>query len=217
MPRDWPALYLITDRRSLQPGALTGVVEQALSGGVRLVQLREKDLTTPRLIEIGRPLVRLCRVFGARLIVNRDMEAARDLKADGLHVGADDIPRLSALREAFGRPLRIGVSAHSSEEARRAFDAGADFVTLGPVYETPSKAGMGLPLGPETVGRAARELPGPVYALGGVDESRLTEMNAHGIRRVALIRAILTAPDPRRAAESLLARLIPSSPPPTEF
>ncbi|RJO67055.1 MAG: thiamine phosphate synthase [Myxococcales bacterium] len=200
-------LYLITDRHACGADRLVVRVRQALEGGVRLVQLRERDLSDAELLRLAQPMRKICGEFEARLIVNRRLSVALAAGADGLHVGADQIPLLGDLRAIAQRPILIGVSTHSVAEAEAAERAGADFVTLGPVYETPSKAGMGEPLGPTEVGRGVKACRIPVFGLGGVSVDRLDEMKRAGIGRISVIRAVLAAADPAQAAADLLARL----------
>lgn len=200
-------LYLITDRRCLPPGTLVERVARAIEGGVRLVQLREKDLDDAALLPLALIVRAVCTAGGARLIVNRNLPVALQCGADGLHIGMAELPHIAALRRQAGPDLLIGVSTHSPEEARDAQAAGADFVTLGPVFHTPSKAGMGEPLGPAEVARGLRMCSLPVFALGGVNAGCLAALQQEGIGRVAVIRAILAADDPGRAAAEFLSRL----------
>lgn len=202
-----PALYLIGDRRAARAGDLVEVFAQAFAGGLRLAQLREKDLPDHELLPLARAILERAEPYGAKLLINRSFQVALESGAAGLHIGFKELSLIPALRAQTPPGFLIGVSTHSLAEALRAQKAGADFVTLGPAYATPSKAGMGEPLGPSAIAQAQEALTIPVFALGGVDEGRLSELRSLGIRRVALIRAVIAAEEPREATARLLAAL----------
>ena len=197
-------LYLITDRRSLAPGRdLLATVRSALLGGVRAVQLREKDLSAAELYPLARELRRLTREFSARLLINDRVDLALAVDADGVHLGSHSLP-IAVARQLLGDQRLIGVSTHHHDEVNSAVAAGADFVTFGPVYPTPSKAAYGPPLGLEPLAAACAHAPLPVFALGGVSAARILELRAVGCSHVALIADIMSAADPTAAAQSLL-------------
>ena len=198
-------LYLITDRNAPPSGDLLGPLEAALTGGVRFVQFREKDLPYEERLRLGREVASLSNEHGARLLVNGDPELAEALDADGVHLGKGTVS-VSTLRLG-GYSGLIGYSAHSGVEAAGAFAQGADFVTLSPVFPTNSKFSSGPLLGLDKFGREVAVAGGPVYALGGVgagNASMCLQKGAHGI---ALIGAILGADDPAQAAREMRAAL----------
>ena len=198
-------IYLITDRNAPPSGDLLGALAAALNGGVRFVQYREKDLPYGDRLRLGREVAFRAAEYGARLLVNGDVELADALAADGLHLGKGTVS-VSEVRAGGYRGL-IGYSAHSGEEAADAFAEGADFVTLSPVFPTRSKFSAGPVLGIGAFGRELAFAGGPVYALGGVgaqNASACLEQGAHG---VALIGAILGADDPVQAARQVRAAL----------
>ena len=197
------SLYLITDRMQTAGRALPAVVAEALRGGLRAVQLREKDLAAARLFEIAVELRQITREYGAKLLINDRIDVALAADADGVHLGKAGLPVREA-RRILGSERLIGYSAHSADEALRAQLAGADFVTLGPVYHTPSKALYGEPLGLSALSEAARVVTIPAFALGGVKHASVAEVLSAGARGVALISAIMAAPDPRVVTEALL-------------
>jgi thiamine-phosphate pyrophosphorylase len=198
------SLYLITDRRSLAPGRdLVTTVRSALLGGVRAVQLREKDLSAAELYPLALELRRLTREFSAKLLINDRIDLALAVGADGVHLGSHSLP-VAIARHLLGEERLIGVSTHHPDEVKRAAAAGADFVTFGPVYATPSKAPYGPPLGLSPLVAVCSAAPLPVFALGGVTAALLPELRAAGCTHVALIGAILHAVDPAVAAQSLL-------------
>jgi thiamine-phosphate pyrophosphorylase len=206
MPVDFN-LYLITDRKQLPTGrSLVETVESALEGGVRAVQLREKDLSAAELYPLARELRELTARYGARLLINDRLDVALAVEADGVHLGGHSLP-VAAARKILGPGKLIGVSTHRPEEATGAQRDGADFVTFGPVYFTPSKAAYGEPVGLGRLTEACATAPLPVFALGGVTLGRLPELRAAGCHRIALISAILAAADPAAAAAAILARI----------
>jgi len=197
-------LYLISDRKSSAEGTMIANIEQALIGGLKIVQLRDKDLDTTSLVNLGQKLRKLCDKYQATFIVNRNIEVLKQCRADGLHLGSDSINQINEIKTQFSDNILIGISTHSVKEAQKAEKMGADYVTLGPAYETPSKKGMGRPLGPVEVGKGAKLLTIPVFALGGVEFSKIAELKDNGIKHVAMIRAILAQEDPRQATINLL-------------
>ena len=140
-------LYLITNRLNLPAGKdLFAQVEAALRGGVRAVQLREKDLTAEELLPLAQQMRELTRKYNAKLLINRDIDIALAVGADGVHLGGNAMSVAEA-RKLVGRDRLIGVSTHSIDEVQKAEKDGADFVTFGPVYATPSKLPFGQPVG----------------------------------------------------------------------
>lgn len=200
------SLYLITDRTQTNGHPLGTVVREALAGGVRAVQMREKDLSDRELFRLAMELRGITHEYGARLIINGRPDIALASEADGVHIGAASLP-VAVARAILGPERLIGYSAHAVAEAHRAEADGADFVTFGPVYHTPSKAAYGAPAGLERLAEAASSLTIPVFALGGVKKTSIAELLTSGARGIALISAIIAADDPRSAAATLLKTL----------
>lgn len=199
-------LYLITDRHQTGGRPLPEVVREALEGGVRAVQLREKDLSTAELYQLAMEMRLLTSEYGARLIINERLDIALAADADGVHIGVSSLP-VAAVRELLGPGKVIGYSAHAIDEAVRAQSAGADFVTFGPVFFTPSKAPYGEPCGVKKLAAAASALEIPVIGLGGISSANISEALSANIRGIAVISAILAAASPRVAAASLLKKI----------
>jgi thiamine-phosphate pyrophosphorylase len=198
-------LYLITDRHQVAPGhTLLSAIESALQGGIKAVQLREKDLSAAELLPLAQELRELTRRYDARLLLNDHIDLALAVQADGVHLGGHSQPT-EIVRERIGTDLLIGVSTHSNAEIVSAAKQGADFVTFGPVYATPSKASFGPPQGLNALSEACRISPLPVFALGGISASRATEVRQTGASGIALISAIVANPDPRAATEAFSA------------
>ncbi len=198
-------LYLITDRKMAPEGGLLCVVEEALKGGLRAVQLREKDLSARELLKVAFELRELTERHNALLFINDRVDVALISGADGVHLPEGSFSP-STLRREFGRRLLIGVSCHSVEAVRRAHTEGADFVTLGPVYETPSKIKYGPPIGTAPL-REATQLGIPVFALGGIKRENIREVIKCGVNGVAVISAIMKAPNVREETERFICEI----------
>ena len=193
-------LYLITDRHQVPPGrTLLATVEAALEGGVRAVQLREKDLSAAALLPLAEDLRALTRRYCARLLINDRIDVALAVDADGVHLGGHSLPAAVA-RRLLGPRRLIGVSTHRMDEIALSAAAGADFVTFGPVFATPAKLAYGEPLGVERLRLACQNSPLPVLALGGIKLCHLAELKTAGATGVAVISAIVAAADPTSAA-----------------
>ncbi len=208
LPAQDPGLYLITDRRLPGGGArgLADAVVKALEAGVRMVQLREKDLEGRELLEFARLLRAETLRFGAMLIINDRIDVAILSKADGVHLGAASV-RPPDARLLLGKTSIIGASAHSVQEALQAEAEGADFITFGPVYFTGSKARWGKPLGLDALREVAARVKMPVYAIGGVNSERINEALSAGADGVAVISAVLASADVSGSALKLVNEL----------
>ena len=198
-----PGLYLITDRKAAYAKGLLPTLEAAFKAGVRLAQLREKDLPARELLSLAIEVKALAARHKARLLINDRADIALLAGADGVHLTSTSYSPKEA-RSLLGENMLIGVSTHGLEEALKAQEGGADFVTFGPVFHTASKAGIGEPLGLDRLKVAAQKLSIPVYGLGGIDERNIKEVAAQGAS-VALITAIMASNDPEKAASVLLA------------
>jgi thiamine-phosphate pyrophosphorylase len=188
-------LYLITGARP----DLAELVEAAVSGGVDIVQVRETELADGELLRVLQETRALTRRLGVPLVVNDRPDLAVLAEADFVHVGQDDLPVEAARR--FG--LRVGESTHAPDELAAAT---GDYLGVGPVYETPTKAGRSA-AGLEYVRYAAERARAPWFAIGGIDETNVADVVAAGARRIAVVRAIAEAADPERAAAALRAKL----------
>jgi thiamine-phosphate pyrophosphorylase len=202
-------LLLITDRRlvcgaAASSDALVRHLERAFQGaprGVVAVQLREKDLAGGALFSLAREVREVTRRAGALFFINDRVDVAMAAGADGVHLPAAGLPA----RDVRGLwPEGItGRSAHAPSEVDAAAASGADFVLLGPIYDTPSKRSFGAPLGIDAMAQAAAA-PIPVYALGGVGAARVAELRRAGAAGIAVIRAVAEASDPAEAVRAML-------------
>lgn len=203
-------LYLVCDST---PGgrALPEVLRPAIDGGVQVVQLRDKLLSDDELAAVANAARALCERLGALLIVNDRPLVAREVGADGVHLGQDDMPVANA-RELVGEDMLIGLSTHATGEIDAAASrarSGAplvDYIGVGPVYETPTKEGRPA-VGLELVRYAAAHCNAPFFAIGGLHAGNLEHVLAAGASRAVVLRAIADAEDPQRAARELRTQL----------
>ena len=196
------ALYLITDRQQTAGRPLVDVIQAALDGGVRAIQLREKNLPDDELLTLAGQLRFLTTKYGAHLVISRRLDICRAVAADGVHLGADG-PAVVEARQTLGENALIGYSAHSLDEALRVQRDGADFITFSPVFYTPSKAPYGEPQGTDKLKSVCAALTIPVLALGGITFENTISVMAAGASGVALISAIMAHADPRLSAKTL--------------
>jgi thiamine-phosphate pyrophosphorylase len=194
-------LYLLADP-ALAP-SFPDVLHQALAGGVDIIQFRAKDASPADLQSMGHLLVTGCRASGALSIINDHISLAVDTDADGVHLGLSD-SSIAEARAALGDDRLIGATTHSLEEARVAWEAGADYVSVGPMYGTPLKPDLEAE-GFAYVEALVRECPVPIVAIGGIDLAAVSAVAATGVRCVAVCRDVLQAEDPKQRAEELRA------------
>ncbi|MCI0468444.1 MAG: thiamine phosphate synthase [Nitrospirae bacterium] len=190
-------LYLITDRK------LSSGVEDALKAGVKAVQLRDKELSTRELLALAYKMRGLTTQYNAKLFINDRLDIAMNVDADGVHLGQASMP-VHAIKKVVGEKLMIAVSTHNLREAEIAQKEGADFITFGPVYRTPSKLKYGEPLGLDKLTDVCSKAKIPVFAIGGVKADNARDVLDAGAYGIALISGILGAVDIRSAAENYM-------------
>lgn len=194
-------LYLITNPSE----KLFSVVEAALQGGVTLVQYRDKTADDQVRFSNAQKLCQICHQYEALFIVNDRIDIALAVNADGVHLGQQDLP-IAAARSLLGSQRLIGSSTTNAEEMQRAIQDGADYIGVGPVYATPTKAGK-APAGLDYIRYAAKHAPMPWFAIGGIDPNNLHEVTAAGAERASVVRAIMDAEQPTLTAQYLLSQL----------
>ena len=200
-------LYLITDRKLVtRHPSLVTAVKKSLKGGIKAVQLREKDLDTGPLLKMAYKMRKLTTAHKAKLFINDRFDIALAVGADGVHLTQSSIP-VSKVRETVKKKLLIGVSTHSLKEVREAEVGGADFITFGPVYRTPSKLKYGKPVGVDALEQVIRKTNIPVFAIGGITGSRINNIRKSGAYGVAMIREVL-APDNIKEKSQKLINLL---------
>lgn len=201
MPVDY-SVYLVTDRGILGGRDLLKAVEDAIIGGVSLIQLREKDISTRDFYNLAVKMKELVNSYGVPLIINDRLDIALAVDADGLHIGQDDMP-LKIARQILGPEKIIGYSASSLSEALFGEKNGADYLGVGPVYATGSKADAGPPIGLTNLKTIKERVSIPVVAIGGVGISNIAEVKQTGVDGVSVISAILGSQNIIEAAGSI--------------
>jgi thiamine-phosphate diphosphorylase len=198
-------LYVILDLEAARGRPLRDLLEAVLAGGGRWVQLRDKTLSMADLWPLARDLRARCREAGATFIVNDRADLALALDADGLHLGQGDLPAAAA-RRVLRPGMILGVSTHDEAQADRACGDGADYVAVGSMFPTGTKAGFQL-VGPDLLRRIRPRTSSPLVAIGGITRDNAMEVMEAGADAVAVISAICASDDPEGATRSLLGLL----------
>lgn len=199
-------LYLVTSASD----RLFYVVEAALQGGLTLVQYRDKTTDDLVRLQTAEKLCHLCHRYDALFLVNDRVDLALAVGADGVHLGQQDMPVATA-RQLLGSQRIIGRSTTNPDEMQRAIQEGADYIGVGPVYETPTKAGKAA-AGLEYVRYAATHAPLPWFAIGGINGDNVNDVLQSGAERVAIVRAIMDADQPMLATQYFVAQLARKAP-----
>lgn len=199
---DW-RLCFVADSEAAAGRDILQLVAEAAEGGATIIQLRGKKWTSREFLEIGLEAVRFLRPKKTPLIINDRVDIALACKADGVHLGQDDMP-LAHARAVLGHKKIIGISAATPEEAKAAEKDGADYIGVGPVFGTLSKADLGPILGPAGLREIRKQVRIPIIAIGGISAANVSDVIAAGADGVAVISAIACASDAKKAAAELI-------------
>ena len=194
-------LYAITDSHWLNGRTLYSVVKESLEGGVTFLQLREKELDEEHFLEEARELQKLCREYQVPFVINDNVDIAAAINADGVHVGQSDM-EAGDVRAKLGPDKIIGVTAKTVEQAVLAQERGADYLGVGAVFHTDSKADA-KEISFDTLKDICKAVTIPVIAIGGITEENVRELAGSGICGIAVISAIYAQRDIKKAAENL--------------
>jgi thiamine-phosphate pyrophosphorylase len=208
MPASWKLpspLYVILDGDAAGGRDVGWLLDRVLAGGARLLQLRDKRTALVDLLPLATSLAERCRQAGALFVVNDRADLALAVGAGGLHVGQDDLPAPAA-RRLLPIGAILGVSTHDPGQARQAVADGADYVAVGSIFPTGTKAGFQL-VGPGLLRAIRPEIPVPLVGIGGITTDNVEEVVAAGADGVAVISAVCGAPDPAAATRQFLDRL----------
>lgn len=197
-------LYLVTDRHQTAGRPLVSVLGQAIRAGVRAVQLRERDLPIRELRSLAMELQR--EFPDVRLFINDRVDLALGLRAHGVHLRESSLPA-GVVRGMLEPSQFLGLSTHSVDGVMAAEQQGADFVVLGPIYDTPSKRVYGPPIGLSILEQAAQEVGIPIFAIGGITATRAREVRRAGAFGVAVLSSIFSALNIERATEEMLSAI----------
>ncbi len=203
MKREQLALYAITDSRLAVKQTLEEQVEDALKGGVTIVQLREKNLEMDAFRETALKIQSICNKYNVPLIINDNVTLAKEIDADGVHVGQSDL-EAARVREILGPDKIIGVTAKTVEQAVAAEAAGADYLGSGAVFGTTTKLDA-KKMSIDLLKEITASVNIPVVAIGGIDETNIEQLKGTGIAGVAVVSGIFAKDDCKKAAKELKA------------
>ena len=196
------SLYLVADLEFAAGRDLAYLAGEAVLGGVTIVQLRAKALETSEFLDLATRMAAALKKRSVPLIINDRVDIAMACGADGVHLGQDDMP-IDKARRLLGRSMIIGISVNTLKEAREAERLGADYIGLGPVYATATKDTELPVLGLESIRRIQEKIGIPIIAIGGINAGNAAEVMKAGAAGIAVVSAILGAPDARKAASEL--------------
>lgn len=199
------SLYLVTDRSILKGRDIFKAVEDAIKGGVTLLQLREKDISTSDFYNLALKMKTLSKYYNIPLIINDRLDIALAIDADGLHIGQDDMP-IKIARKLLGKNKLLGYSVSNIEEAIYGEINGADYLGAGPVYPTGSKADAGNPIGFDGLKIIRGSVSIPIVGIGGIGLSNISEVKSSGIDGISLISAILGNSNIEESSKILLSK-----------
>jgi len=200
-----PSLYVILDRAATQGRDLAEILDATIAGGCRLIQLREKEWPSGRLMPLAERLRDRCRRAGVTFIVNDRVDLAIAVGADGVHLGQDDLPTRAA-RPLLHPGMVLGRSTHSVAQAREAQSEGADYIAVGSMFPTQTKPDFEL-VGPELLRTVRPETKAPLIGIGGITRENVAQVIRAGADGVAVISAVCGAPDPAAATREFLAAI----------
>ena len=198
-------LYAVTDRSWTGQQSLYEQIEEALKGGVTMVQLREKQLSEDELVAEAIQIKELCHRYEVPLIINDNVDAALKSGADGVHVGIEDAP-VSEIRKRAGDDFIIGATAKTTEQAKAAEAAGADYLGVGAVFPSPTKKNA-IRITPQALREICGSVAIPAVAIGGITGDNVSEIKGGGMAGVAVVSAIFAAQDIQKAAAELKTKV----------
>jgi thiamine-phosphate pyrophosphorylase len=196
-------LYVITESSISKGRGNEFIVREAIAGGAEIIQLREKNWGKDKVKEEAVKLLKICKENNVLFIVNDYVDIALEIGADGIHLGQSDIP-IEKAREICGDKLIIGLSTHSVEQAIDADQEDVDYITIGPIYKTRAKD---FTAGVEIIKPVVDNVDKPVIAIGGINKENIDEVLKQGVKSIAVISAVVSADDARKAAEELVEKI----------
>ena len=199
-------LYVITDERFHPGRSLTDVIEEAIIGGANIIQLRDKTSSKLEVLEKARALRWLTKEYDVPFIVNDHIDVAIAVDADGVHLGQDDLP-LEEARKILGPEKIIGISTHSIDQAKAAENGGADYIGVGPVFPTGTKADVVDPVTTQYVKEAVEQINIPFVAIGGIKLHNVDQVLKAGARSVCAVSEIVGAPDVKSVCRQFLEKI----------
>ena len=198
------SLYFITDSTNYTEEEFLFRVEQALMGGVTLMQLREKDKTTREYIELAQKVHNITRKYNVPLIIDDRVDVALAIDAEGVHVGQSDMP-VKIARKLMGENKIVGATTKTVEQAKEAFEQGADYLGVGAIYPTATKVKTVL-TSTDTLNDICHAVPISVNAIGGLNKDNIDVLEGVSVAGICVVSAIMKADDPKKATEELKAK-----------
>ena len=198
-------LYAVTDRSHLDGRTLAEDVEKALKGGITLLQLREKEMNFEDFVKSANEIKKVCRKYNVPLIINDNINVAKAVDADGVHIGQDDIP-LREARKILGTDKIIGVTAKTTEQAQKAETDGADYIGSGAIFGTSTK-GDAKKMDIETLKSITASVNIPVVAIGGITDENVLNLKGTGIAGAAVVSGIFAEKDIEKASKDLYKKI----------
>ncbi|NFA62263.1 thiamine phosphate synthase [Clostridium sp. FAM 1755] len=196
-------LYLITDRRFLKGRELKKVIEDAILGGVTIVQVREKDISTREFFKVAKEVKEVTDYYKVPIIINDRLDIAQAIDADGVHLGQKDMP-LNIARKILGKDKLIGISVGNVKEALEAENNGADYLGIGTIFPTGSKKDVDAIIGIDGLSQVKNSISIPSVAIGGINKTNFKDVLKTGIEGISVISAILDEDNVKLAANNLL-------------
>jgi len=195
-------LYLVTSQEYSQPETTLEIAKKAIAGGIDIIQLREKTLKESQIIKLGRKLSTLCKKSNIVFIVNDNPHIAKEVNADGVHLGQEDIKEysLKKTRKILGKNKIIGLSTHSLEEAKKANTYDINYIAFGPIFRTKTKNYF---IGTEEVPQVLKISRLPVFFIGGINYSNIEDLLKLGAKDIAMIREIIQSKNVARKVKEL--------------
>ena len=198
------SMYFITDSTNYSEEEFLYRVEQALMGGITLLQLREKDKSTREYMDLANKVHTLTKKYNVPLIIDDRVDVALAIDAEGVHVGQSDMP-VSTVRKLMGDDKIVGATTKTVPQALEAYEQGADYLGVGAIYPTTTKVKTVL-TSTETLGNICSAVPIPVNAIGGLNKDNIDVLKGIPIAGICVVSAIMKADDPKQAAVELQAR-----------
>ncbi|MCY6356862.1 thiamine phosphate synthase [Clostridium sp. ZS2-4] len=200
------SLYLITDRNIIKNRSLKECVEEAIKGGVTIVQIREKDASTREFYNVAKEIKEVTDKYNVPLIINDRIDIALAVDAAGVHLGQSDMS-IEVARKILGEDKIIGISAGNIEEALEAEKLGADYLGIGAIFYTGTKKDIDEPIGLEGLKEITNKIKIPSVAIGGINKDNTAEIMETGVNGISVISAILGYEDTKKASEEILSKL----------
>jgi len=201
-----PPLYVVTDRHQVGEGEFLSVLENIIGEGGLMLQLREKDLSTRTLLRWAKEIMQWVERHQVTFLINDRVDVVMATGAHGVHLRGNSLP-VEKVRACLGPDRLIGVSVHSADEAVQREKDGANFIVLGPIYDTPSKRAYGAPLGTSVLEETCQRCQIPIFAIGGISLSRVSDIKKTGASGVAVISSIFQSSMPAETVKNYTTQL----------